>query len=166
MLSGVSRTVTTFGVAVALCASPALAAALLSPTTALLASGASQTPVQTLSPIVALSIYGSQTSVVALCSANLAGAVGANSADVAQSPASGAPPASGEAAIAEAPKAGCVLPVIDSPPVATVGDAPPPGFVPFALGPLLAGLAAIGGGAAAIAAQGSGNNANPPVSVN
>ena len=165
MFGRVSSKMTAIGVAFAMCASPALAS-LLTPTSVAPTLGASQGSVHALSPMVALSIFGSQASVAALCSANSVGAVGAGSADVAQSPASDAPPASGEAPIASTPIAGCVLPVTDAPPIATIGEAPPPGFVPFALGPLLAGLAAIGGVAGTIAAQGSGNNANPPVSVN
>lgn len=166
MLSGVSRTVTSFGVAIALCASPALASALLSPASVPLNTGVSQTPIQSLSPMVALSVFGSQASVTALCAANAAAAASANSADAVQSPAPAAAPPSSGTATSGNPNSGCVLPVTDVPATAMVGEAPPPGFVPFAIGPLLAGLAAVGGTAAAIASQDSGNDSDPPVSVN
>ena len=141
MLGGVSKIVTSFGVAVALCASPALASA-----------SAARQP-QTISPMVALSIFGSQASAAALCG---------SSATVT---------AAGAAASAQAPAGGCVLPVVDAPPVVPIAEAPP--FVPapvaasgFGIAPVLLGLAGIAILAALIYSQDNDNDNNPPVSVN
>jgi len=135
MLSGVSRTITSFGVAIALCASPALASASAVP------------PVQSISPMVALSIFGSQASAAALCGSSATAT------------------AASAAATAQAPAGGCVLPVVDAPPVVPVAEAPPPGIAPLGIFPLLAGLVGIGGLAGAIAGQNTDDD-NPPVSVN
>ena len=142
MLGGVSRVVTSFGVAVALCASPALASA---------SAVVSQSP--TISPMIALSIFGSQASAAALC--------GSSATTVAAS----------AAATAQAPVGGCVLPVVDAPPVIPAAEAPP--FVPapvaasgFGITPILLGLAGIAILAALILSQNNDNDNDPPVSVN
>lgn len=139
MLGGVIRLMTTCGLAAALCASPALASA-----------AAVSAPTQTISPMVALSIFGSQASAAALC--------GSSATTVAAS-----------AAVAQAPGTGCVLPVIDAPP--PVPMAQPAPFVPppatgFGLTPILLGLAGIAILAALIASQDIDNDNEPPVSVN
>lgn len=139
MLSGVSRTVTSFGVAVALCASPALASA-----------SAVSAPVRTISPMVALSIFGSQASAAALCG-------------------SSATTAAGAAATVQAPVGGCVLPVVDAPPVVPIAEAPLapiPVASGFGINPVLLGLAGIAILAALIISQDNDNDNSPPVSVN
>ena len=139
MLSGVSRTVTSIGVAVALCASPALASA-----------SAVSASAQTISPMVALSIFGSQASAAALCG-------------------SSATTAAAAAATAQAPVGGCVLPVVDAPPVVPIAEAPlaPVPVAPgFGLTPVLLGLAGIAILAALIISQDNDNDNSPPVSVN
>ena len=142
MLSGVSKTIMTFGVAIALCASPALASA-----------SAVAAPVRSISPMIALSIFGSQASAAALC--------GSSATTVAAS----------AAATAQAPVGGCVLPVVDAPPVIPAAEAPP--FVPapvaasgFGITPILLGLAGIAILAALILSQNNDNDNDPPVSVN
>lgn len=139
MLGGVSRKMTAIGVAFALCASPAFASASAVPTA----------PAQ-ISPMVALSIFGSQASAAALCG-------------------SAATSAAASSAATQAPGAGCVLPVVDAPPpplpVAEAAPLPPP---PGGIGitPILLGLAGIAILAALIASSGNDNDNNPPVSVN
>lgn len=142
MLGGVSKTVTSIGVAIALCASPALASA----------SAVASQP-QTISPMIALSIFGSQASAAALC--------GSSATSTAAS----------AAATAQAPAGGCVLPVVDAPPVVPVAEAPP--FVPapvaasgLGIAPILLGLAGIAILAALIYSQDNDNDNDPPVSVN
>lgn len=140
MLGGVSRIVTSFSVAVALCATPALASA----------SAVVNQP--TISPIFALSIFGSQASAAALC--------GSSATTV----------AAGAAAAAQAPAGGCVLPVVDAPPIVPVAEAPP--FIPapivssgFGITPVLLGLAGIAVLAALILSQNDNDNDDdPPVS--
>lgn len=140
MLSGVSKIMTSFGVAVALCASPALASA----------SAVASQP--TISPMIALSIFGSQASAAALCGS------------------SATTTAASAAATAQAPVGGCVLPIVDAPPVVPVAEAPP--FVPapaasgLGIAPILLGLAGIAILAALIMSQDNDNDNNPPVSVN
>ena len=140
MLSGVSRIVTTLGVAVALCATPAFASA-----------SAVSAPARTISPMVALSIFGSQASAAALCG-------------------SSATTAAGAAATAQAPVGGCVLPVVDAPPVVPIAEAAPLAPLPaasgFGLTPVLLGLAGIAILAALIISQDNDNDNSPPVSVN
>ena len=142
MLSGVSKTMMTFGVAISLCASPALASA-----------SAVAAPARTISPMIALSIFGSQASAAALC--------GSSATTVAAS----------AAATAQAPVGGCVLPVVDAPPVIPAAEAPP--FVPapvaasgIGIAPILLGLAGIAILAALILSQNNDNDNDPPVSVN
>ncbi len=122
MLSGVSRKMISVGVALSLLATPALATA----------------PVPSVSPMVALSIFGSQASATALC--------GARSSTVAAS----------AAATAQTPAGGCVLPLVDAPPPsdlppeAVVTPAAQSEFFPI-FGPLLAALAGITASAAGAA---------------
>ena len=142
MLSGVSKTIMTFGVAISLCASPALASA-----------SAVAAPARSISPMVALSIFGSQASAAALC--------GSAATTVAAS----------AAATAQAPVGGCVLPVVDAPPVIPVTEAPPFVSAPVAasgigIAPILLGLAGIAILAALILSQNNDNDNDPPVSVN
>ena len=137
MLGGVSSKFTAFCAAVALCAGPSFASA----------STAAAAPSQ-ISPMVALSIFGSQASAAALCG-------------------SAATTAASSAAATQAPVGGCVLPVVDAPPL-PVAEAAPLLPVPSGIGitPVLLGLAGIAILAALIASQNNGNGNNPPVSVN
>ena len=139
MLSGVSRKVTSAALALALCASSSIASATSAPVST-----------SQISPMVALSIFGSQASASALC-----GASGTN--------------ATASAAMVQAPVGGCVLPVVDAPPPVPVAQAAPLVSVPvtgFGVAPILLGLAGIAVLAALIASQKSGNGNNPPISVN
>ena len=138
MLGGVSFKLTSFGVALALCATPALASA----------SAVQSAPSQ-ISPMVALSIFGSQASAAALCG-------------------SSATTAAASSAAVQAPGAGCGLPVVDSPPPLTVAEAPPlpPPSGGIGITPILLGLAGIAILAALIASQDNDNDNDPPVSVN
>jgi len=138
MLRTISRTLTIFGTAVALCATPALATA-------------SATPAQTISPMVALSIFGSQASAAALCGS------------------SATTTAATAGTAAQAPAGGCVLPVVDAPPVPVaepVAYAPAPAPSGFGIAPVLLGLAGIAILAALIISQDEDNDNDPPVSVN
>lgn len=143
MFGGVSRKLTVIAVALSMTASPALASA----------SAARSAPAPTISPMIALSIFGSQASAAALC--------GSSATVVAGS----------AAATAQAPVGGCVLPVVDAPPPLPVVEAPP--FVPapvaasgFGIAPILLGLAGIAILAALIISQDNDNDNDPPVSVN
>ncbi|MEO5577775.1 MAG: hypothetical protein ABIR25_01830 [Sphingomicrobium sp.] len=130
---------TKVAVAVALSATPAFATA-----------SAVSVPARTISPMVALSIFGSQASAAALC--------GSSATTVA-----------GAAATAQAP-VGCVLPVVDAPPVVPVAEAAPVTPIPvapgFGISPVLLGLAGIAILAALIISQDNDNDNSPPVSVN
>ena len=142
MFGGASKILTSFGVAVALCASPALASA---------SAVASQSP--TISPMIALSIFGSQASAAALCGSSATTMVGS------------------AAVTAQAPVGGCVLPVVDAPPVVPIAEAPPFVAAPvaatgFGIAPILLGLAGIAILAALIYSQDNDNDNDPPVSVN
>ena len=142
MLAGVSRKMIAVGVALALMSGPALATASSVPSSA-----------RTISPMVALSIFGSQASATALC--------GASASNVAAS----------AAATAQAPGGGCVLPLVDAPPPVPVAEtlpiAQPIAAAPgFGITPILLGLAGIAVLAAFIASSGNGNDNDPPVSVN
>ena len=140
MLGGVSMKMTTFVVAVALVASPTLASAAAA-------------PARTISPIVELSIFGSQASATALC--------GASATTVAAS----------AATAAQAPTGGCVLPLVDAPPPVLISE-PLPITQPIAassgigITPILLGLAGIAILAALIASSNDDNDNVPPVSVN
>lgn len=142
MLGGVSKKMTSVGVALALVSGPALASASAVPSSA-----------RTISPMVALSIFGSQASATALC--------GASATTV----------ATGAAAAAQSPAGGCVLPLVDAPPPVPMAE-PLPVAQPiaaasgFGITPILLGLAGIAVLAALIASQKNSNDNNPPVSVN
>ena len=138
MLGGVFSKYTAFCAAVALCAGPSFASA----------STAVAAPSH-ISPMVALSIFGSQASAAALCG-------------------SSATSAASSAATTQAPVGGCVLPVVDAPPPLPVAEVAPLPPVASGIGitPVLLGLAGIAILAALIASQNNGNNNNPPVSVN
>ena len=139
MLGGVPGKITAFCAAVALCAGPSFAS------TSNAFAGQQQ-----ISPMVALSIFGSQASATALC-----GAAATTTAYA--------------AATAQAPVGGCVLPVVDAPPPIPVAEAAPISPVPspgVGITPILLGLAGIAILAALIASQNGGNDNNPPVSVN
>lgn len=143
MLGGVSRKMISVGVALALTSAPALASA-----------SAVAAPTRTISPMVALSIFGSQASATALC--------GTSSTTVAAS----------AAATAQAPVGGCVLPVVDAAPPPVPAAEPLPAAAPiatstgFGITPILLGLAGIAILAALIASSGDDNDNDPPVSVN
>lgn len=138
MFGGVSSKFIAFCAAAALCAGPSFASA----------STASTTPSQ-ISPMVALSIFGSQASAAALCG-------------------SAATTAASSAATTQAPVGGCVLPVVDAPPPLPVAEAAPvlPASGGIGILPILLGLAGIAVLAALIASQNNDNDNNPPVSVN
>ena len=101
------------------------------------AAGAAVAPTSSISPLVALSVFGTQESSSTVCAAALQGATTI-------------------AAAAQAPGAGCVLPVVDAPvPVAQPAPPPPPYYAAveqpnFGLLPVLLGLAAIAGIAALV----------------
>jgi hypothetical protein len=138
MLGGVSKKLTAFGVALSMTAAPAFAAA-------------SAVPAQgEISPLVALSIFGSQASAAALCGSSATAATAS------------------AAVTAQAPAGGCVLPLVDAPPpplpMAEAPPLPPPHG--FGISPVLLGLAGIAILAALIASQGHDHHHNPPVSVN
>ena len=145
MFRGVLRTVTTFSAAVALCAGPALASA-----------STVAAPTQSINPMIALSIFGSQASAAALC--------GASATTVVAS----------AAATAQAPAGGCVLPLVDAPPPPVPAAEAAP-FVPapiaatgFGIAPVLLGLAGIAVLSALILSQKdrNDNDNEEPVSVN
>ena len=142
MSGGVSKKMISVGVALALVSGPAFASVSAVPTAA-----------RTISPMVALSIFGSQASATALC--------GASATTVAAS----------AAAAAQAPAGGCVLPLVDAPPPVPVTEALPvaePIAVSsgFGITPILLGLAGIAILAALIASQNNDNDNDQPVSVN
>jgi hypothetical protein len=113
-------------VALALCFSPTVATA------------ATSTPIQSISPLVAVSVFGTQASAEAVCNPATAAA------------------AAGAAAVAQG-QAGCVLPATDLPPP-VAQNAPPPvaqGISGFGIAPVILGLLGIAALAALIA---SGNN--------
>lgn len=137
MFCGVTKRMTALSVAIAMCASPTFASA-----------SSASAPAQ-ISPMVALSIFGSQASAAALCGSAATTA------------------AASSTAAAQAPVGGCVLPVVDAPPPLPVAEAapilPPPGGIGIL--PILLGLAGIAALVALIASQKNGNDNNPPVSV-
>jgi len=114
-------------VAFALCLSPTMATA------------ATSAPVQSISPLVAVSVFGTQASAEAVCNPATAAA------------------AAGAAAVAQG-QAGCVLPATDLPPPVAQNVPPPPvaqGIGGFGIAPVILGLLGIAALAALIA---SGNN--------
>lgn len=167
MRGGLPRMLTALAVTTSLIGTTALASARLSEGALPLAAKSQFAPSPTLSPMVALSAFGSRSSVTALCSGiAAAGQKALDASDTSAQGAAGAPATTDVAA--PVPVAGCVLPMTDAPPVGSVSSAvppPPPGFVPFAIGPLLAGLAAAGGSAAAISAGGRNAAGNSPISI-
>ena len=139
MPGGVTRNFTAFCAAVALCAGPSFASA------SYVSVGQPQ-----ISPMVALSIFGSQASATALCGSAVTTSASA-------------------VATAQAPVGGCVLPVVDAPPPLPVAEAAPIAPVPasgLGITPILLGLAGIAILAALIESQDDDNDNNPPVSVN
>jgi hypothetical protein len=116
----------------------ALGAALCFSSSATVAAVASAPAPQAISPFAAIGVFGTQASATALCGSNAAVAAAAGAA----------------AAAAQQPGPGCVLPVVDAPPVVTSAPAPPPAPLPpppaagIGLTPILLGLL----GVAAIAA--------------
>jgi hypothetical protein len=117
--------------AIALCVSPTMAAA----TTAV--SG------QSLSPLVAVSVFGTQASAQTVCTQAAGTAAAAGAAVAAQGPAN------------------CVLPAVDTPPPPPVTEAPP---APrgFGISPILLGLLGLAALAALIA--GSNDDSHSPAS--
>ncbi len=114
----------------------------MSPT---MASAATSAPVQSISPLVAVSVFGTQASAQEVCNPATAAA------------------AAGAAAVAQG-QAGCVLPATDAPPPPVVSEAPPPlpparggglGISPILLG--LLGIAAL----AALIASGNDDSDSP-----
>jgi hypothetical protein len=102
------------------------------------AAGAATTAsIPSINPWVALSAFGTPASASAVCVAGAA-----------------------TISAAQAPAAGCVLPVVDLPPPAPIAPAPTPAFVPAAerggigILPILAGLAVIAGIAALLLLNG------------
>ena len=124
--------------------SAAAFALCMSPT---MATAATSTPAQSISPLVAVSVFGTQASAQEVCNPATAAA------------------AAGAAAVAQG-QAGCVLPATDAPPP-VVSEAPPPlppavGGGGFGIAPVLLGLLGIAALAALIA---SGNDdSDSPVS--
>lgn len=114
----VLRNVTMAAVAVSMMASPTVAAVSQ-------ASVVRSAPVQTISPMVALSIFGSQASAAALCGSSATAT------------------AASAAATAQAPAGGCVLPVVDAPPPVAIAEPLPPPPSGFGIAPILLGLAGI-----------------------
>ena len=154
MFGGASKILTVTAATVGMFATVASVASSM-PLTSV--SAAPYSSANQMSPIVALSVFGSEASVTALCGSAIAASTSAQ-----------APPAI-EPTIPVAvqpPVGGCVLPVVDTPPVALSTGAPPPGVAPLGIGPLLVALAGIGGASAAVANQGSANPNRPPISVN
>jgi hypothetical protein len=110
-------------VALVLCASPSMAAA------------ATAAPVQSISPLVALSVFGTQASAQTVCTEAASAAAAAGSTAVQG-------------------QTGCVLPATDvpPPPPATEGVEPPAHYG-FGISPVILGLLGIAALAALIASQ-------------
>ena len=114
--------------ALAMCVSPTMATA------------ATNTSVQSLNPLVAVSVFGTQASAQEVC---------ANAATAAA--------AAGAAAAAQG-QPGCVLPATDPPPPPPPPEAPPPQARGFGISPVLLGLLGIAALAALIALGNEDNN--------
>ena len=124
-------------VAIALCASPTMAVAS---TTA--------TPAQSLSPLIAVSVFGTQASAQTVCTQAASAAAAAGSTAVQG-------------------QTGCVLPANDVPPPAQTGMVvPPPPVHGFGISPVILGLLGIAALAALLAFSGDDKNGPPPVSPN
>lgn len=121
--------------ALALCFSPTMATA------------ATSTPAQTVSPLIAVSVFGTQASAQAACGSATAAA------------------AAGAAAVAQG-QAGCVLPATDAPPPPPPQEAlpppPPPRTGGLGISPIILGLLGIAALAALIAS--SNDDSDSPVS--
>ena len=118
--------------AFALCMSPTVAAA------------ATTAPIQSVNPLVAVSLFGTQASAQEVCSPAVAAA------------------AAGAAAAAQA-QPGCVLPAVDAPlPPPQAAPPPPVRTGGFGISPIILGLLGIAALAALIA--GSNNDSDSPVS--
>ena len=120
--------------AITLCISPTMASAAVA-------------PVQSVSPLIAVSVFGTQASAQEVCGS-----------------AAGAVAAAGAAAAAQG-QANCVLPVADAAPPPPVSEAPPPMVVePSGIGiaPVILGLLGIAALAALIAS--SNDDSDSPVS--
>lgn len=121
----------------------------LSSTTAV---AASRTAPQAVNPLATISIFGSPAAATALCGSNAAIAVAG-------------------AAAAQAPAAGCVLPVVDPappPPVAepvALPPPPPPAGGGIGLLPILLGVAGLIGLALLIASQDDDDDDDVPASA-
>lgn len=126
-----ARKIATVAAAVALCVGPTAATA------------ATTAPVQSINPLVAVSIFGTQASAQVVC---------ANPATAAA--------AAGAAAVAQG-RAGCVLPATDAPlpPPEATPTLRPPGF---GISPIILGLLGIAALAALIA--GGNDDSDSPVS--
>jgi hypothetical protein len=113
----------------------------MSPT---MASAATAAPVQSISPLIAVSVFGTQASAQQVCAGAASSAAAAGAAVSAQ----GQP--------------GCVLPATDAPP--QVGETPPiqPTAAPrgFSITPVLLGLIGIAA-LAALIASGNGDSDSP-----
>lgn len=121
--------------ALALCASPTIA------------SAATSTAFQPVSPLVAVSVFGTQASAQAVCTGSAAAASAAGAAVVQAQP-------------------NCVLPVADAaPPPVSDAVAPPPPAANFGIPPVLlalAGLALVGGILAAMSEDDDDEARFPP----
>src|SRR3954469_3674117 len=118
-------------IAIALCASSTMAAA------------ATSAPVQSLSPLVAVSVFGTQASAQTVCTEAASAAAAAGSAAVQG-------------------QTGCVLPATDVPPPPPQVEAMPPTHYGFGIAPVILGLLGIAALAALIAS--SNDHHNSPAS--
>ena len=129
---GIARKFAAMAAAIALCATPTIAHA------------STAASAQSISPLVALSVFGTQASAQAVCGSAATEAASAAAATAAQ----GQP--------------GCVLPAVDTPATPPVGETPPisPAASPrgFGISPFLLGLIGIAALAALIAAGNKGGN--------
>lgn len=158
MLSGLSKTVASASIAIALCVGPTMASAPGSTSLLPLVSEHSLPP--PAPPLAALSAFGSQASAQALCGTAVSAVT--TEQPLPQEPAStlGASAATQAAqATQEAPHTpGCVLPVVDQPAAAVSEVAPLAGL---GIGPLLAALGLTAGTAAAIGLEGDTEGFEP-----
>jgi hypothetical protein len=123
-------------IAIALCVSPTMAAA------------ATTAPTQSISPLIAVSVFGTQASAQTVCTQAASAAAAAGSTAVQGQP-------------------GCVLPVNDVPPPAPqAGPPPPPPVHGFGISPVILGLLGIAALAALIALGNDDDNGPAPVSPN
>jgi hypothetical protein len=133
-LSGL-KSVTAAAAALALCFSPTMAAA------------ATAAPAQSMNPLVAISVFGTQASAQQVC--NPAVAAAAAGAVAAQAP------------------TGCVLPATDVPaPLPPQAVGPVAASSGFGIAPIILGLLGIAALAALIASGGDDNDNDAPVSPN